>query len=364
MSVVGSEVWRYSQALPGAVGGPNASWRERSGLLLRVRDDSGLVGQGEASPLPGYSHESLQQAHAALSTLDAGWLRELTTLPADALLSAIARSPVARLPSARFALETAVLDVQGQLQGKPLWRLLCEHEPNPVPLATLLPATSDDNALAAAEAAWRSGVRTFKVKIMPGVERSAQFSLLQRLRDRFGKELSLRLDANRGFDEKTAQLQHLAQSGPDYVEEPCSPNALAHAQLPFPVAFDETLSEPEHEKFVATWLHAHPDSVLVLKPMKLGGFAECRRWAARARDAGARVALSHLFDGPVALWACCQLALSLPGAQHPGVQLPAGLAPHAALVAWPRVALPFEAGHLVVTRDAGLGLAPLREPRD
>lgn len=359
MSVVGSEVSTYSAALPTAAGGPSASWSERTGLLLRVRDDTGAIGQGEASPLPGYSRESLQQVHAALEALDVGWLRELTALSSDALLTAIAKSPLVHLPSARFALETALLDVQGQLQGKPLWRLFGEHEPEPVALSTVLPATSDDAALAAAESAWRDGVRTFKVKIAPGRGRPEPFSVLERLRERFGRQCALRLDANRSFEGHSEQLQQLAAFDPDYVEEPQSPARLGHAALPFPVAFDETLSEPEHHARVDAWLRAHPGSVLVLKPMKLGGFAECRRWATRAKGAAARVALSHLFDGPVALWACGQLALSLPQPQ-----LPAGLAPHAGLAAWPEVALPYAAGHISVTRGAGLGLRALPEPHD
>ena len=86
------------------------SWPERESLLLRLTDDSGVSGAGEASPLPGYSPEPLDAVHAALSKLEperlAAALAEPTTLAALSALSTLVSSS---LPSGRMALETAGL---------------------------------------------------------------------------------------------------------------------------------------------------------------------------------------------------------------------------------------------------------------
>ena len=41
------------------------SWPERESLLLRLSDEGGQRGLGEATPLPGYSPDRLDQVEAA-----------------------------------------------------------------------------------------------------------------------------------------------------------------------------------------------------------------------------------------------------------------------------------------------------------
>ena len=64
--------------------------------------------------------------------------------------------------------------------------------------------------------------------------------------------------------------------------------------------------------------------------------------------------MTHLFDGPVALAAACELALALP----PDGLLPCGLDPHDGLVAFPAVDVPRlrHAGLVSPTSRPGLAL--------
>jgi hypothetical protein len=104
--------------------------------------------------------------------------------------------------------------------------------------------------------------------------------------------------------------------------------------------------------------------VLVLKPAILGGLLRARELAVRAQQHGKDVVVTHLFDGPFAMAAGCELALSLP--RPP---LACGLAPHADLPAFaeglegldvPQLALP-----RFVRSSGGPGLAvTARFPED
>jgi L-alanine-DL-glutamate epimerase-like enolase superfamily enzyme len=85
--------------------------------------------------------------------------------------------------------------------------------------------------------------------------------------------------------------------------------------------------------------------------MTLGGLMRCRDLAARARAAGLSVVVSHLFDGPVALNAYAELALSLESGD-----LASGLMPHPALDVYPPTPLPgFAAATLSAEARSGTG---------
>jgi L-alanine-DL-glutamate epimerase-like enolase superfamily enzyme len=92
--------------------------------------------------------------------------------------------------------------------------------------------------------------------------------------------------------------------------------------------------------------------VVVLKPAMLGGLLRCVSLAETVRAEGAEGVVSHLFDGPVGLTVACELALAL------GSTRAAGLAPHAALDAWPEPERPtaLSSGRLHAHSRSGLGL--------
>ena len=66
MRVTGAEVIPIAAPLGGPVQNARTAWTRREGLLLRLRDEEGRVGQGEASPLPDYSPDTLAGCRAAL----------------------------------------------------------------------------------------------------------------------------------------------------------------------------------------------------------------------------------------------------------------------------------------------------------
>ncbi|MFZ5785756.1 MAG: hypothetical protein ACOY3Y_04870, partial [Acidobacteriota bacterium] len=67
MRVVRHRLRRVGGEVPGEVGNRASTWRERHGVLLEVEDDGGARGVGEASPLPGYSPDTLEACEAALA---------------------------------------------------------------------------------------------------------------------------------------------------------------------------------------------------------------------------------------------------------------------------------------------------------
>lgn len=361
MKVIDATVERFSGPTPVLLGNARRMWRERSGLLLSLRDDEGHTAQGEATPLPGYSPDDLDGCRVALDTVD--WDEQSRVRGASLLemLACASRSVPPELPAARFAIETALLDLAAQRARRPAWSLLragvrrLESQPLPIPLCGLLarPAADEREVLDSATRLLGRGLTTLKLKL--GYD--GDIELARALRARAGERVLLRFDANRGWPaaEVDERLRELSGVVPELVEEPTAAfDDLGSS--PVPLALDETLQSPGAlDRLRQRFLPLRLDAV-VLKPAALGGLVRCVELAARAQGLGLGVIVSHLFDGPVGLAAAGALALAVASPERAS-----GLDRHAGLAAWPATPIPIIGEtHVLPIDAAGLGLEPLQ----
>ncbi|HEU5077144.1 MAG TPA: enolase C-terminal domain-like protein [Polyangiaceae bacterium] len=318
-----------SGALAHPVGKPARAQHQRAGLVLRLRDAEGNVGVGEASPLPGFSSDSLESCRAALEKLKVPELAACMSGPGS-LIERFVRARgllPAGSPAATFALETALLDLTCHRERCSPFELLGRPALERMELNAVVDGSSAD-ACDHAFALARQGYSTLKVKL--GLRWEQGIATLTRLSRESG--FRLRADANRELcaEDLEAALPRLAALELEFLEEPCAPELwpLLPAERP-PLALDETLGGTAARDLPAL-LDASHAAVVVLKPMALGGFAACLALADTARAVGCEVVITHLFDGPIALRAASVLALVV---QSP--RFAAGLAPHPGLGAWP-----------------------------
>jgi L-Ala-D/L-Glu epimerase len=330
----------------------------RESLLVRITDANGEMGLGEASPLPGYSRDQLDDVERALTAVPVEALEAaLEQVPARAALRGVSSLVGFELPSARMALETAALDLLGSKQSLPAPVLLGGQTDAQRPLSLLLGPVLDRNQRAGAAehrvekvitATMTQGFRHFKLKLGAQDALAQELATLVALRKRFGSGISLRLDANGLLSsaDVTSAWETLEPLAIELFEEPGQvPEALATR---LPLALDESLQGLTEDEVEAAIRQLKPRA-LVLKPTALGGIDHCWRLAERARDHGVDVVISHCFDGPLAFRACAALALALPrGLAH-------GLGPHNVLSAW-AVKNPAPKGAtLQAWREPGLG---------
>lgn len=296
-------------------------WRQRSTLIARLHDAHGRHGHGEAAPLPHFSRDSLEDCERALEAIPPPRLAALDGVTSPrVLLDAAADLLPERVPAARFALETALLDRLGRRSGQPLWRLLVELLPGvlaglrrPVELCALLPSHDPEAAISKARCCERAGVRAFKLKIGPDRLGATQLATLAALRSVLDPGIELRLDANGSLTpgELHPTLRQLATFRPGLVEEPLAELDLAaYAASPVPLALDESLQTLD-ARSVNAFLGLSTGHALVLKPTALGGFARCLDFATRSALFGRRVIVSHTLEGPIGWGACAHLAIAL-----------------------------------------------------
>jgi L-alanine-DL-glutamate epimerase-like enolase superfamily enzyme len=260
-------------------------------------------------------------------------------------------------PAARCAAETALLDLIGHRHGTPLWRLLAQAAglpgaPTRLPLAALIHASASEQIDRELGTLVAQGYRSVKLKV-GRVALEQDRRRIDRVLDRLGRHVRLRLDANRAWPPSVARraLAGLGDPRIEYVEEPVAEGRWPEiGPAPVLLAADETLQGRSAPASLSE-LRCFGVGVIVVKPMALGLLGSLDL-AVQARSMGVSVVVSHLLDGPVGWAASISLALAL-GAHGPAH----GLAAHAGLTAWPHVRPLAAEGHeLLATAEPGLGL--------
>lgn len=324
--------------LANAVHNANRSWVQRESILVRITDGDGFSGYGEACPLPGFSPEETKTARSAL----ASWRRrlgpehqlELDETRPLVLFKELMELASTSSPAARFALETALLDWLGHRLGTPALSLIApKRSGSSLPLATLVDEPKPKSIVAHVRDAMERGVRVVKVKVGTPGRIEHELESLGVLRSTFGRDITLRLDANRSLPPTSVHdyLEVFARFRPELIEEPCDFETLSRLdRSPIPIALDESLLEPAALEALPSLFERGVVKVLVLKPTLLGGIRRCLDLAALADRYQRPVIISHCFEGPIAHAACCALALATSARG-----LAAGLDRHPVLAAWP-----------------------------
>jgi len=320
----------------------------RPSVQIRIVASDGQAGVGEAAPLPGYSSDDAASCRTALLSLEPENLERVQPWSAGELLPPSA-------PAARFALETALVDLYARRRGRPAWSLLSEaldaEDVDPVPLGMLLPSGNNvDARVEASSAAVAQGYRTLKLKL--GRETFArELAGARRVRMVVGPNVALRFDANQAWSvaEAHAHLNALVELDAELVEEPTE-DLAALGTAPVPLALDESLQNANAIEKLRPLLVPCRVCAVVLKPTALGGLGHCLALARQARALGLDVTVSHTFEGPIAFAACCALALATASRSRAS-----GLAPPAHLDA--STLLGISGGTLCAWQSPGLGLA-------
>lgn len=334
---------------------------DRESLLLVLTDAEGTIGLGEASPLPPFSREDAAACKRALAGVHERLGEADDRAPAAESISLLLQRIAGDLdaaPAARFALESALLDLLAKRRGLSVAELLGGPRPyREVAVNGLLVADPVDDLADRAVALAAAGLSALKIKLRARTDAgfARELAALREVRRRLPISFELRLDPNAAWPRDVARerLAALAPIAPRFVEQPVAPeHLLALGRCAVPWAADESLALPG---LADALLDAPGCGALVLKPAILGGLLPARDLALRAAARGLGVVVTHLFDGPVAMAAACELALSLPRAP-----LACGLDPHDRLDAFPPIAIPQLArrGLLSAAPSSGLGIPP------
>ena len=297
--------------------------RARDLVVLRVEEDDGVIGWGEAAPFEPYDGINIADV--------ARVLQERLT-------------PVG-YPQVHAADEMAFLDLEGRRTGVPV----AEAHVSTVPVNFTLAGATPEDAAKSAAAAREQGYDCFKLKVGLAEDEAR----VAAVRDAIGGEALLRLDANGAWevDEAVQRIEQLATYNLEFVEQPCrslGDLAAVRRRTSVRIAADESI---QSETDVQAAAAAEACDIVAVKLAPMGGLSSARTVIETARAAGIEPYVSSTLDGPWGIAASLQLAAA------ESISLHCGLATLELFDASLTAALPAPvAGRLAVPPGPGLGV--------
>lgn len=256
---------------------------------------------------------------------------------------------------AKGALEMAVLDAELRAEGRSFARELgAVHDRVPsgvsVGIMDEIPRLLD-----AVDGYLAEGYVRIKLKIEPGWD----VDVVRAVRERFGDDVPLQVDANTAYTLRDAQhLARLDEFGLLLIEQPLEEeDVLGHADLArivkTPICLDESITSAQT---AAAAIRLGATSVINIKPGRVGGYLEARRIHDVAVAHGVPVWCGGMVESGIGRAANAALA-ALPGFVLPG-DVSASDRFYRTDITEPFV---MTDGHLTVPTGPGLGVAPIAD---
>ena len=152
-------------------------------------------------------------------------------------------------PYAKAAVDLALHDIAGKAAGVPVYELLGGKLRESIPVCHSLGIMENDAAVSEAEQAVAEGIGTIKCKT--GLDAKRDVDLVRRLRQQFGPDLVIRVDANEGYRtprEAIRAAEEMELYNVAFQEQPVAGfEALAEVarRIKAPVMADESAWFPE-----------------------------------------------------------------------------------------------------------------------
>jgi len=267
-------------------------------MLVNISHD-GHTGHGEASMVP-YMGESHQTAADFLSKVDASRFK----YPFDfAAITNYLDNMAPGQPAVKAAIDIALHDLDGKLQGKPCWQLLGSDPPK-------MPVTSftigiDTKEMVLQKVKEADGLKVIKVKL----GRDSDKQLIQTIRS--ATNVPLYVDANQGWTDPKESLDliyWLQEQGVVLIEQPMAKtdidgNAWISRHSPIPIIGDEAVQRLGDVEKAAGVYHG-----INIKLMKSAGMYEAQLMINKARALDLKILIGCMSETSCATLAAAALA--------------------------------------------------------
>ncbi|MBS9533613.1 enolase [Mycobacterium sp. M1] len=266
-------------------------------VLVRVHTDDGIVGVAEAPPRPFTYGETQAGIIAVVEQIFAPQIIGLTLLERETVGARLART--VGNPTAKAAVDMAIWDALGHTLGIGVTELLGGFTDH---LRVSHMLGFDEPAVMVAEAERmrdRYGISTFKVKVGRRPV-SLDTAVVRALRERFGDEIELYVDGNRGWTaaESLRAMREMADLDLLFAEELCPADdvlgrrwLVGHLDVPF--IADESVPTPAD---VTREILGGSATAISIKTARTG-FTGSRRVHHLAEGLGLEVVLGNQIDG-------------------------------------------------------------------
>lgn len=264
-------------------------------VIVQLHTDDGLVGLGEADPIPSDWGHDADTFHIAIHRfiepaliganpfdIEGIWARLAETLSFWHLSQSMLME--------RAGVDTALYDLMGKAAGIPVHRLLGGSFLERIPVAAVL--TLAEPARMAAEAAEAQAQGYFEFKIKVGVDPDIDVQRVRAVRDALGRQARIRVDANGGWtaNEAVKVIRAMERYDLALVEQPLprwdiKGQAFLRRKVDTPLMADESLDSIQDALVL---LEEEACDLFNIKYQRVGGLTYARKILTLAETSGIR----------------------------------------------------------------------------
>lgn len=310
MKIVGGRARRFDSALTRPYRIAGGEWDRARLVIVEVHTDTGAIGYGQASPAEEVTGETAEQTAAELEPRAWQGLvgAEVSSIvgDVDGLRRLLPR------PAARAALDMALWDLEAKRRGLPLIDCFGRVRAD-LPTSVTIGLKDVAATLAEADEYHARGFRCWKIKVGEHVE--LDLERLEKLRERFGASIGLRVDANQGYAPRDLArlVRRLDRLDLECIEQPLPPD-LDGALLDHPPQVRRLFfaDESVHDQADLARLVAlgSPFGGINVKLMKCGGPSAARRLAQAAHRGRLAILWGCMDESVLGISAALHTALS------------------------------------------------------
>lgn len=271
-----------------------------------------IYGLGEASPLKGLSEDYSTDYQLVLcNTLKQIEVLEIPESQAEILIFVSEHIP-AELPSIRFGLETALLDLINGGTHK-IFNTDFYQGSYRMPINGLIWMGDEAFMQQQIEEKLKAGFNTIKMKV-GAINFNQELELLENIRKEYSaNDITLRVDANGAFtpEEAADKLEQLAALELHSIEQPIKTGqhqvmAELCASGILPIALDEELIGVHDYSAKEALLKSIRPQYIILKPSLVGGVKSCQEWIEIAENLNIGWWMTSMLESNVGLNAIAQ----------------------------------------------------------
>ncbi len=326
--------------------------RHREHLICELESEDGVVGLGEACPLPTFTGETLSEVETIIRKHFAELLIGTDVYRLPRRLEEIKRKYPYH-PAAYAAIDLAYYDLVGKITRLPVTDLLGGGCRERVPLYKAVGIGSIAEMRREARELVESGFRCIKIKVEGNATLDCQRVLA--IRQEVGDAARLIVDGNEGYSVGDAIRvgRFLAEAGVAYFEQPVHRDNLEGLRMVrnaagIPLMADESLCTLRDAVRLA---ETRSVDLFGVKLVKCGGIGPAKQIIEVANQYAIPVVLISPFETAIGVAAALQLAATLPDPIEPQ-----GLGTSVVMTGDPFAGLQWERGEMLVPQGPGLGV--------
>jgi L-alanine-DL-glutamate epimerase-like enolase superfamily enzyme len=220
----------------------------------------------------------------------------------------------------KAGVEMALYDLIGKLKAMPIYQLLGGKRRESIPLSHSIAMGTVEERVAQVAEHVAAGFKTVKVKV--GLDFEKDLEAVRAIRERFGPELGIRVDANMGWgDQKTLLkvVERLSELNILSIEQPFAPHeldklAFLRRHCSIPIMLDESIWDPGD---ALAAIKADAGDIFNVYVSEAGGLNKAMQIANLCETAGIGFCIGSMPEFGIGTAAELHLGLAAPRIDHP-----------------------------------------------